>query len=102
MGIPNIFQTGRSGMNANKAAIAVAGHNISNAGTEGFSRQRVETTADERLRVATQMLIPRTDRNVAGGEAWLDHVRAMAGNRDQAKAYLRATAMLDMVATSGS
>jgi flagellar hook-associated protein 1 FlgK len=45
LGIPNIFNTGRSGMNANKAAIAVAGHNIANAGTEGFSRQRVETTA---------------------------------------------------------
>jgi hypothetical protein len=46
--------------------------------------------------VATQMLIPRTDRNVAGGHAWLDHVRAMAANPAQSTAYLRTTAMLDM------
>ena len=44
MGAPNVMQTGRSGMMASKAAIATAGHNISNANTEGFSRQRVETS----------------------------------------------------------
>ena len=43
MGIPNVFQTGRSGMMAAKTAIATTGHNISNANTEGFSRQRVQT-----------------------------------------------------------
>src|SRR5579872_6754190 len=43
MGIPNVFQTGRSGMMASKAAIATTGHNIANANTEGFSRQRVQT-----------------------------------------------------------
>ncbi len=45
MGIPNVFQTGRSGMMASKAAIATTGHNISNANTEGYSRQRVQTEA---------------------------------------------------------
>jgi flagellar hook-associated protein 1 FlgK len=43
MGIPNVFQTGRSGMVASKAAIATTGHNIANANTEGYSRQRVQT-----------------------------------------------------------
>src|SRR4051794_39621913 len=45
MALPSIFQTGRSGMVASKAAMATAGHNISNANTDGYSRQRVETAA---------------------------------------------------------
>lgn len=58
----------------------------------------VDAAADERHRVATEMLIPRTDRNVAGGEKWLDQVRSMAADPAQALAYLRTTAMLDMTA----
>ncbi|MEK6580460.1 MAG: flagellar hook-associated protein FlgK [Bdellovibrionota bacterium] len=46
MGIPNIFQTGRSGMVAHKAAIATTGHNISNTNTDGYSRQRVQMEAE--------------------------------------------------------
>lgn len=45
MAIPSLFQTGRSGMVASKAAMATTGHNISNANTEGYTRQRVETVA---------------------------------------------------------
>ncbi len=45
MGLPNVMQIGRSGMNAAKAGIATSGHNIANANTEGFSRQRVEISA---------------------------------------------------------
>lgn len=56
----------------------------------------VEAAVDERHRVATQMLIPRTDRNVAGGPAWLEQVKLMAGNPAKTSAYLRTTAMLDM------
>ncbi len=56
----------------------------------------VEQAADERRRVATQMLIPRTDRNVAGGKDWLDHVRDTASDRSRTVALLRTTAMLDM------
>lgn len=56
----------------------------------------VAAAAEERRRVATDMLIPRTDRNVAGGEQWLEKVRAMAADPAQALAYLRTTAMLDM------
>jgi flagellar hook-associated protein 1 FlgK len=42
MALPNIFNTGRSGMMAARTQIATAGHNIANANTEGYSRQRVE------------------------------------------------------------
>ena len=45
MGLPNVFNTGRSGMVATKAAIATSGHNIANSKTEGASRQRVQTEA---------------------------------------------------------
>jgi len=40
------MNTGRSGMMAAKTAIATAGHNVANVNTEGFSRQRVESTSD--------------------------------------------------------
>jgi 2-polyprenyl-6-methoxyphenol hydroxylase-like FAD-dependent oxidoreductase len=59
--------------------------------------QRVAAAAEERRRVAMDFLIPRTDRNVAGGRAWLDEIRSMAADVEQARAFLRASAMLDMV-----
>lgn len=45
-GILTVLQTGKSGMNTAKAGIATAGHNISNANTEGYSRQRVQSEAN--------------------------------------------------------
>lgn len=42
MGLPSVFRTGISGMMASKAAVTTSGHNIANANTEGFSRQRVQ------------------------------------------------------------
>jgi flagellar hook-associated protein 1 FlgK len=41
----NLFQTGISGLLGYQTALATVGHNISNAATEGYSRQRVEFTA---------------------------------------------------------
>ncbi|MGK5090164.1 flagellar hook-associated protein FlgK [Bdellovibrionota bacterium FG-2] len=41
MGVSGVLTTGRSGMAAAKTAIATAGHNIANANTEGYSRQKV-------------------------------------------------------------
>ena len=38
----NLLNIGISGLNAQKTALTVTGHNISNAGTEGYSRQRVD------------------------------------------------------------
>ena len=93
----------RGGMNMNSGlhdAFAVAQAIIAASG--GGDRQIVDDAVDERRRVATQMLIPRTDRNVAGGDAWLDHVRSMAADPAQALAYLRSTAMLDMTPSIGS
>src|SRR5688572_28688475 len=69
MGLPNVMNTGRSGMMAAKAAIATTGHNVSNANTEGYSRQRVEHAADtprpaggSRAMVGQGVLISRIDR----------------------------------------
>ncbi len=93
----------RGGMNMNCGihdAFAVA-----RAMAEALHRndpRLVDLAADERRRVATQFLIPRTDRNVIGGQAWLDKVKAMAANPEQALAYLRSSAMLDMVPDSAS
>jgi flagellar hook-associated protein 1 FlgK len=41
MGIPSIMNTGYSGLVAAKAGMATTGHNITNANTEGYSRQRI-------------------------------------------------------------
>jgi flagellar hook-associated protein 1 FlgK len=69
MGLPNIFNTGQSGMVASKAAIATAGHNIANSKTEGFSRQRVQTETNvphpgpgSHSMIGTGVLIARTER----------------------------------------
>ncbi|MCM0604754.1 MAG: flagellar hook-associated protein FlgK [Xanthomonadaceae bacterium] len=45
-GIGVVMQTGRSGMMAAKANIGTSGHNITNANTEGFTRQRVHQSAN--------------------------------------------------------
>ena len=46
MAFPNVMATGRSGMMAAKANIATTGHNITNATTEGYSRERTENVAN--------------------------------------------------------
>lgn len=40
--LSDILQTGRSAMSINQLAMQVIGHNTANAGTEGFSRRRLE------------------------------------------------------------
>ena len=57
----------------------------------------LDAAADERHRVATEELIPRTDRNVAGGPAWTDTLAETARDPEAARAYLRTAAMLDML-----
>jgi flagellar hook-associated protein 1 FlgK len=47
----SLFSIGTSALLANQQALATTGHNISNANTEGYSRQRVDFTA---LHVAGQ------------------------------------------------
>ncbi|MFZ9594992.1 MAG: flagellar hook-associated protein FlgK [Bdellovibrionia bacterium] len=41
MGIANIVNTGYSGLVASKSGISTTGHNIANANTEGYSRQKI-------------------------------------------------------------
>lgn len=57
----------------------------------------VAAAAEERKRVAEEMLIPRTDRNVAGGEDWLQTIRGIASSRAASTDYLATAAMLDML-----
>ena len=54
MPILSVLQTGKSGMNTAKAGIATAGHNIANANTDGFSRQRVQSEAIVDKQIAGQ------------------------------------------------
>ncbi len=56
-----------------------------------------DAAADERRRIATDCLIPRTDRNVSGGPAWTDTLRRTAADPAASLAYLRTAAMLDML-----
>lgn len=52
--------------------------------------------ARRRRRIARDQLLPRTDRTVAGGADWLEHVRRMAADPVQAREMLVRAAMLDM------
>lgn len=45
-GLFGSFNVAVKGMNANQTALHTTGHNIANAGTDGFNRQRVELKAD--------------------------------------------------------
>uniref|UniRef100_A0A9E8CM80 FAD-dependent monooxygenase n=1 Tax=Bosea sp. NBC_00436 TaxID=2969620 RepID=A0A9E8CM80_9HYPH len=88
----------RGGMNMNCGihdAQAVTGAMI-RALREGRP-ELVVAAAAERKRIAEEMLIPRTDRNVAGGQDWLQTVRELAASRTSAIDYLAAAAMLDML-----
>jgi 2-polyprenyl-6-methoxyphenol hydroxylase-like FAD-dependent oxidoreductase len=86
----------RGGMNMNCGIHDAYALTRSIVEAKGSDPRIVEGASDERRRVATQMLIPRTDRNVAGGDAWLSQVREMADDRVKAVSHLRTTAMLDM------
>ena len=45
-GLFTTLHTAKKGMNAQQISLHTTGHNISNAGTEGYTRQRVELKAD--------------------------------------------------------
>lgn len=54
------------------------------------------STMRERLRIARDVLLPRTDKNVTGKEDWLDFIAAAASNPTKARKYLLTSSMLDM------
>ena len=57
----------------------------------------VEAAARARKHVADEMLLPRTDRHVSGGDAWLEKIKQIASSRASSRDYLATAAMLDMV-----
>jgi 2-polyprenyl-6-methoxyphenol hydroxylase-like FAD-dependent oxidoreductase len=84
----------RGGMNMNCGihdALAAA-EAIAEGRADALDRYRAGRRA-----VATDKLIPRTDRTVSGGRAWLDTVSAMAADPARAEQFLLGSSMLDMV-----
>ncbi|MGN6145281.1 MAG: FAD-dependent oxidoreductase [Mesorhizobium sp.] len=63
----------------------------------GGERGALDAAADERHRVAREMLLPRTDTMVSQEKAWIEKVNGLLSDTDKARAYLAQTAMLDMV-----
>lgn len=55
-----------------------------------------EAAARQRRVIAAEELLPRTDRNIRGGDAWLEEVRARAADRTASREMLVRTTMLDM------
>jgi 2-polyprenyl-6-methoxyphenol hydroxylase-like FAD-dependent oxidoreductase len=93
----------RGGMNMNCGmhdAFALAGAMAT--ALRGGDPACVARASGERRRVAEEMLIPRTDRAVAGGDAWLEKIRATAASPADASAYLATAAMLDMLDRPGA
>jgi len=84
----------RGGMNMNCGihdAMAAA-DTIAEGSLAALDRYRAGRRA-----VATDKLIPRTDRTVSGGKAWLDTMRATASDPARAEKFLLGSSMLDMV-----
>jgi hypothetical protein len=67
------------------------------AAVAGGGRGALDAVADERHRVAGEMLLPRTDTMVSQEKAWIEKVNGLLSDTDKARAYLGQTAMLDMV-----
>lgn len=87
----------RGGMNMNCGihdAVAMAAAIV---GALAGDRDAPDWAADARHRIATEKLLPRTDRSVSGGPAWMDTLAATARDPEAAIAYLRTAAMLDML-----
>ncbi len=87
----------RGGMNMNcgihDAYILAAA--IENAIQTG-SHNQVQEAQQERLRVARDELLPRTDRNVAGKEEWLAYITDVAADDIKAREYLLGSSMIDI------
>ncbi len=57
----DLLSIGRSGLGASKKSLEVTGHNISNANTEGYSRQRVDQVANSPIRKSGLIIGTGTD-----------------------------------------
>lgn len=88
----------RGGMNMNCGIhdAWALGARLSAAWREQAPIEMAHVCAEERRAVALNQLIPRTNRSVVGGGAWLEQVRALAADSAASRAYLFETSMLDM------
>jgi flagellar hook-associated protein 1 len=59
--LSDLLSIGRSGLGASKKSLEVTGHNISNANTEGYSRQRVDQVASRPIRKSGVIVGTGTD-----------------------------------------
>ena len=57
----DLLSIGRSGLGASKKSLEVTGHNISNANTEGYSRQRVDQVSNRPIRKSGLIIGTGTD-----------------------------------------
>ena len=57
----DLLSIGRSGLGASKKSLEVTGHNISNANTEGFSRQRVDQVSSHPIQKSGLIIGTGTD-----------------------------------------
>lgn len=58
--------------------------------------ERFHEVLQERLRIARDVLLPRTDKNVTGKDDWLTFIADAAADPGTARAYLLTSSMLDM------
>lgn len=58
--------------------------------------ERFHQELQERLRIARDVLLPRTDKNVTGKDDWLTFIADAAADPGTARAYLLTSSMLDM------
>lgn len=89
MAMTGVMQTGRTGLSAAQAGISNAGHNIANANTEGFSRQRVHQTAEVDRSTSMSRNLVGAGARVAGVDRVNDRYlekQIRAANRDLAQA----------------
>lgn len=88
----------RGGMNMNCGVHdgATIAHAIA-AALPNDDQTLIDAASDERWRIATSLLLPRTDRSSKAGGDWTELMRTTARDKGKARAYLQNTAMLDMV-----
>ena len=89
----------KGGMNMNCGfhdAYAVASSIVYEMKSDAGNTDLFAAALQERLRVATDVLLPRTDKNVSGKQDWLDLIADAAADPFKARNYLLTSSMIDM------
>lgn len=89
----------KGGMNMNCGihdAYAIACAIIEDFAEPARSGNHFETELQERYRIARDVLLPRTDRNVTGKQDWLEFIATAAADPVKARDYLLTSSMIDM------